>query len=88
MSNRTLPSRTTVMALAIAAATALAMLALSPGARAASTTEAAPTVKPLKAAACSAVGSGPKQCSAGEKCMDGRCVPDPKGPKTGPVQKR
>lgn len=88
MSNQSLPSRSAVMALAIAAATAAAMLAFPHAARAASTTEAAPTVKPLKAAACSTIGSGPNQCSAGEKCLDGRCVPDPKGPKTGPIQKR
>ncbi|MEZ5727154.1 MAG: hypothetical protein R3E48_03550 [Burkholderiaceae bacterium] len=64
-----------------------ALLAITTSAWAATTTQTAPTFNPLKAASCGAKGA-PKQCSAGEKCVSGRCVPDPKGPKTGPIEKR
>ncbi len=86
MSSHCAPDTRSLLVTAQALLAGFALAAAAFGAHAADKPVAGPGG--IKAASCLAKSGGPSQCSRGEKCLEGRCVPDPKGPKSGPIEKR
>ena len=86
MSSHCAPDTRSLLVTAQALLAGFALAAAAFGAHAADKPVAGPGG--IKAASCLAKSGGPSQCSRGEKCLEGRCVPDLKGPKSGPIEKR